>query len=311
MSDKKLGRSYLIRIEKKSSFLSSITNQLSLFIEIGYPITCEFNITRNNLASANTATFTLYNLNEATRSSLVKDAWNIDDQRAVEFYAGYAEPNDLIPRCFKGTIKRAYSVRQGSDFKTVIEAFDGLISKDVPTLSFTFPKGTYKPVAIESILSEINKNSKGSTTFGQKVIGTFKRAYAMMGDPMTILQQLSEGKFYIDNGDAYILDDTEIIKGDIVELSAANGLLGTPKKMENVVECDMIFEPRIKPSQIIELKSTTAKYFKGFYKVTGIVHRGVISGNVSGDAITSLTMQLFKDTVLLYDKATNEYRVVQ
>lgn len=305
MTDKKLGRSFLIRIQKKESLL------LDQYVEIGWPFTCEFNISKNNLASANTATFTLYNLSEETRSSIVKDAWDISDIRGIVFYAGYANPGDLIPRIFKGTIKKAYSTRHGSDFKTIIEAFDGVISKDVPSISFTFPKGTLKPIALEQIFRELNKNSDGKLTAGQKALGVFKRAYSMIGDPMTILQQLTDGKFYIDDGNAYVLDDSEIVPGTISKISAANGLLGTPKRMETIVEVDMIFEPRIKTSQIIEIESQSAKYFNGYYKITGFTHRGVISGSVSGDAVTTITAQIFKDTIIVYDSATNEYRRAQ
>jgi hypothetical protein len=307
MSDKKFGRAYAMRIQKpKNNILD-----LDEYVEIRDPITCEFNIVKNNLASANTANFTLYNLAEETRSNIIKDAWNIEDQRSIEFFAGYADPGDLIPRCFNGTLKRAYSVRQGSDFKTIIEAYDGVISKPDSAIKFTFPKGTPRNVAIETIVRDIDKAGKGTVTVGKKYTDILKRAYAMAGEPMAILQQLTDGKFYIEEGNSYAIDETDVVPGDLSLISAENGLLGTPKRMETVVEIDMLFEPRIKTSQLIELQSETADRFNGYYKVTGITHRGTISGAVCGEAITSLTMQIYKDTVEVFDRATSAYRVVQ
>jgi hypothetical protein len=307
MSENKFGRSYVIRVQAPDK---NILGQ-DEYVEIRDPLTCEFNIVRNNLASSNTANFTLYNLAEETRNKIIKDAWNIEDQRPIEFFAGYADPGDLIPRCFRGTLKRAYSVRQGSNFKTIIEAYDGIISKPDSAIKFTFPKGTPRSVAIETIIRDIDKVGKGSVTVGNKYSAVLKRAYAMAGEPLAILQQLTDGKFYIDEGNSYAIDESEVMPGELALISSENGLLGTPKRMETVVEIDMLFEPRIKPSQIIELQSETADRFNGYYKVTGITHRGTISGAVCGEAITSLTMQIYKDTVKIFDRATSEYRTVR
>lgn len=300
MSDRKFNRAFILKVE-----ISDTEN-----VEIVSPITCEFNIVRNNLASSNTATFTIFNLGELLRSQIIKDVWDISTQRAIQFYAGYAEnEGDLIPRCFNGTVKRAFSTRQGSDFKTVIEAYDGMISMGTDYVSLTVPAGTPNEVTIQNVTKELQNVDK--TTIGTKFTDLAKRATALMGNPLDILKNLTKDNFYIDNQSAYALDKSEVVQGDIRLLNADNGIIGTPKRAELMVEVEMIFEPRIKPSQLIELQSDSAYYFNGVYKVTGITHRGVISGSVGGDCRTVLTLQLQKNTSVVYDRATNEYRVVE
>ena len=53
---------------------------------IGYPLTIEFNIVRNTFASANSATFNIYNLSPSTRSSefFFQDRFNIKNQKVAQ-----------------------------------------------------------------------------------------------------------------------------------------------------------------------------------------------------------------------------------
>lgn len=299
MSDRKFNRAFILKVE-------TADNE---FVEIKSPFTCEFNIVRNNLSSSNTATFTIYNLGSLKRSQIIKDIYDIGTIRAVQFYAGYAEnEGDLIPRCFNGTIKQAYSTRQGPDFKTVIEAYDGMISMGTDFISMTSSAGEPTAVTIGKVAKELKNVDK--ITIGTKFTDLTKRALAIVGNPLDIMKQLTNNNFYIDNQSAYALDQTEVVQGEIRLLNADNGLLGTPKKSELMVQAEMLFEPRMKPSQLLELQSATEYQFDGVYKVTGITHRGIISGSVGGDCRTVLTLQRQKNTKVIFDRSTNEYRVV-
>jgi hypothetical protein len=300
MSDRKFNRAFILKIETGDNE----------FVEVKSPFTLDFNVVRNNLASANTATFTIYNLGTETRAKIFKDVYDIGNLRAIQLFAGYAESEgDLIPRCFNGTIKRAFSYRQGADFKTVIEAYDGMISMGTDFVSMTVPPSSPVGAAVAKVASELKNVDK--VTIGQKFTDLTKRAMSIMGNPGDILKQLTNNNFYIDNQSAYALDQTEVVPGEIRLINYDNGLIGTPKKSELMIEIEMIFEPRIKPSQLIELESLTEDRFNGVYKVTGMTHRGIISGSMGGDCRTVLTMQLQKNTSVVYDQATNEYRVVQ
>jgi hypothetical protein len=302
MSDRKFNRSFRLKIE---------TIVKDTFIEILPPFTVEFSITRHNLAKSNEATFTIYNLNKDTRAKVVKDAmdYNLAENRlAIQFFAGYAEKiGDLIPRCFNGTIRRAYSHRQGSEFRTVIEAYDGFPSFNTQMITANINPGETQANAIMKIAKSLDGIDK--VTVGTKFTDIAKRYTAILGAPQDVLNDLTNDRFYIDDGSAYALDKSETIDGEIRLIDVDNGLLGTPKKANIVVEVEMLFEPRIKPSQLIELKSATDDRFNGVYQVTGIIHRGTISGAVGGDCRTIVTMMEQKGYKVILDFATFEYRV--
>jgi hypothetical protein len=294
----KFNRSYILKIETGDNE----------FVEIIPPFTLEFNIQRNNLASSNTGHFVIYNLNTANRSKIYKDIYDVGTFRAVQLWAGYAEKaGDLIPLCFNGNIKRAFSHRQGPDFRTELECYDGQISNTMSDIGLTLPA----QISTKGIIEAIAKNIKevSGVTVGNKFTDLSNRSTAIMGNPSEILSQLTGNQSYIDSGNLYALNKDEVVLGDIRLINVDNGLLGTPKKQETMVEIEMLFEPRIKPSQLIELQSTSETRFNGYYKVTGIIHKGTISGAIGGDARTNLTMIQQKVTDVVFDKATNEYRV--
>lgn len=302
MSNRKFNRAFILKAETKT---------LDEYIEIRSPYTVEFSITRNNLSKSNEATFTIYNLGSVSRAKLVKDSqdYNLEsNRRAIQFFAGYAESeNELLPRCFNGTIRRAYSVRQGSDYRTIIEAYDGMPSFSTQMISSNINAGETASNAIKKLangLDGVDKVTVGST-FADKA----KRYIAILGSPQDVFNEMSNGKAYVDDGSLYALGDGEVVDSEIRLINYENGLLGTPKRADLTVEIEMIFESRIRPMQLIELQSLTENRFSGVYQVTGIVHRGIISGSVGGDCRTILTMMQQKGATVVIDKATGEYRI--
>jgi hypothetical protein len=281
-------------------------------LEINSPCTVEFEIVRTNLGESNTANFTIYNLSKTNRGKIFKDVNTPQVKRAIEFFAGYSEKKtDILPRCFKGEIKRAISQRTGSDFKTVIEAFDGSTSQNPQVVSETTPAGTSNMELLTKLTSSMSGVDTITMGTSAGLLNIAKRSTAIFGPIIDVVKQLSNDKFYIDSGNAYVLGDNEVVNGEIRLLDANNGIIGTPRRGELYTEIDMIFEPRIKPSQLIELKTITEDRFNGVYKVTGIIHRGTISGAVAGTCITTLTLQYQKNYKVVFDASKNEYRAEQ
>ena len=311
--DYKFGRSFVLRIEaNQDKNGANVDADGNSWVEIKSPFTCEFTISRNNLSATNNATFVIYNLGPDNRNRIYKDVYDTNNLKAVQFFAGYAEKaGDLLPRCFNGTVKLAYSQRNGPDFRTMIEAFDGYNSFGVPSVSVSIPAGTKPSDQILAVSQELSKKI-GSTipvSMGDKFSDIPKRALAIMAAPGDALEQITGGNAYVDNQAIYALDHADCLDGDVRLIDFNNGLIGTPRKSETMVEIDMLFEPRIKPSQWIELKSLSDPRFDGLYKVTAITHKGVISGAVGGDCVTSLTLVLVKGFSVVYDKATQQYQV--
>jgi hypothetical protein len=301
----KFNRQYVLKIETGPNEYVEINSKDS-------PLTLEFTIVRNNLAAANTATLVVHNLSPSNRAKIVKDICdiNFETQRAVQLFAGYNDGETaILPLVFNGIIRRAYSERNMVDFVTQIEASDSQAAMVTGNVSVTLPPGLKTSDLIEKLVKLLP--GVESSTIGKKFIEGTKRATPVVGNPMQILNQLTNNGLYFENQNAYALDQFEVILGDVRLINYDNGLLGTPRKMETLVDIEMLFEPRIKPSQLIQLYSDTAERFDGLYKVTAITHRGVISGAVGGDCRTNLSLQqLDPGYTYVIDKATDEWRVV-
>lgn len=274
----KFGLNYVLRVQAYSGNI----------VEITYPLTCEFNVTRNNLASVNSASFTVYNLNEKTRLSLFRDSFDTTSFRTVEFYAGYAnEGTRVMPLVFSGTIRQCYSERVGQDYKTVVDCYDGQQALGSGFISETTEKGLSIKQLVEKSVAALS-NIKSAVVGA--ISGDSKRGLAAFGNPADIVKSLTGNNLYIDNMNAYVLDTTEVLSGQDIILTSDSGIINIPKKTETSVSLSMLFEPRIKPSQLIEIRFSLNKIYNGVYKLTGFSHIGTISGAVSSQVITDLVL---------------------
>ena len=268
------------------NYILSVDDQLGVKREIKMPYTMEFDITRNALASANTSSIRIHNLNEETRRALYKDKYTYNVYRNVELKAGYG---DDIATCFRGNLQHCSSVRSGVDWITTMECFDGGFSLINGHMELTYPEGQSINGLVETIcksLPQVNKGAQGN------IEGKTSRRTSVSGNSSNLLKELAPGKFFIDLEKVYILGDNEYIKGPISVITSQSGLLGSPVREESLIKFDMLFEPRFLIGQGINLQSIGQQNFNGFYKIISIKHRGTMSLAVSGSATTTLGIWL-------------------
>ncbi len=252
-------------------------------VTINPPFSVEFDITRNILSSANTSTIRIYNLAEKTRNVIYKDKNSFDTFRAVQLRAGYGS---TIPLIFSGSVTHSWSVREGVNFISTIEAYDAGFAFVNSETSKSYPAGTQRT----AILQDMVKTMEPTVTPGTigNFPGSIPRGNTFVGSSVDLLRELSGGAFFVDLGKAHILNDEECLRGDLLVIKSETGLLGTPVREETILNFDMIFEPRLLIGQKVLLQSDTLKNFNGEYKVVSIKHRGMISSSVAGNAVTSV-----------------------
>ncbi len=263
--------------------------------EIGLPFTVEFDVNRNTLASANEATIRVYNLSETVRRRIYKDSFSYNVYKVVELKAGYG---DNLSTIFKGNIREAHSVREGTNYITTITAQDGgdaLISSQI---NQSYQLGTPKKQIINDVVNSLNNTTLGAIG---EFEGTITRGMTLSGNSAETLSDLTDGGFFIDSEKAYCLNEEECVQGAIPIINSDTGLLGTPLREETKLMIDIIFEPRIRMAQALELNSATEKNFNGQYKVISLKHRGMISDSISGTAITSIGLLVGPKTLKLVD----------
>lgn len=302
----KFGRAYSLYIQEEEQSFATVNNRLAStvitpttpgFLQVELPLTVEFDINRDILASCNTSSIRVYNLAQGTRSQIFHLQTQGGFYRQVQLQAGYQNPwsqapNLPLPVIFNGNIREAWSVREGNNFITQIESFDGGFAFQNSTINTVFAANTKDQDKIKTLLSGLDGVSLGH-------VGSYTnvslRQTSMSGNIAQILKDHFTG-FYIDNGVAYCLNDNECVPGSTPVISSETGLLGTPRiEAQKFVVCEMLFEPNLRMSELVELRS---KDFRGIrpktdsniYKVIGIHHKGVISGAVCGEAITTVKL---------------------
>ena len=269
------------------NYILSIQTSGSNWIDITLPFTMNFRISRNTNASANTARISILNLSKDTRLKIYKDKYTFDIYKGIELRAGYGDSKETLPIIFKGNIKQAYSQRNGVDYQTDIECYDGGFAFLNGYTSKSFAAGTSDRQILYSLVKDLPAIDMG-------VIGNFEgslpRGNAMEGATTDLIKSVSKSNFFIDNEKAYCLQDEECYRGNITEISSASGLMGSPLREETMLTFEMMFEPRLQIGQHIHLTSQTESLFNGNYKVIGVEHNGAISDATSGRCVTKVTL---------------------
>lgn len=289
----KFQRNYRIVFEIGERGTAHLTDYYAQeIIEVAYPFTLEFNLSAGiNFGKITSGTFKLYNLAPDVRAKLWKDNFNQKKYVTMWVYAGYGDNTPLI---FKGDILECYSYRQSGDtnYITTIKSDDGSYLFQYGMANRTFNEGTEFDNILKTLLAEIPQYKVGYITPSIKPL---KRNQTFIGQTMDLLGREYGGyQIFIDKGELNILDTNDVVPGDLLVLTAESGLLGSPRRENLYLEVDVIFEPRIKIGQAIELISDSLPFVNNIYKVVGLTHSGTISPVECGKVIT--TVQLYMGT---------------
>lgn len=284
MTATKFGRNYR---------LTCTSDRFPIDLEIGLPFTLEFDIVRNSYATTNTATLRIYNLNKYHRNQLTHDQWDASLANAIhiELQAGYGV-GPIWPIVFKGNTTRAWSVREGTNYVTTLECFDGGLAYANASSSRTFSSGQLLADVYEALISDLLPYgvSRGAVSAGI-VRGALAKGQAFVGSTLDLLRDLSNNNFFIDNLAANVLGTSDAVGGNL-SLNAQSGLLNTPVKENQWLLFDMLFEPRLVVGSVVNIDSISSNStYNGQHKVASIHHKGMISDAVCGDAVTSLGVE--------------------
>ncbi len=258
-------------------------------IVINYPFTCTFNVSMGLWNASNTIAINFYNLAPDLQAKLWKDKGDYSRFVRMELSAGYA---DNMPLIFKGEFLYCYTEKPSgsTDYITTAQAQASLSFYNDTYVNYTFSGGTDLKYIIATLTSE-SKNT--FTGFISPKIQPPKRARTFIGQPLDLLKREYSGyNIYIDNEELNILDENEVIPGEIQVITAESGLLGSPRRSDEIVEATTLFEPGIRVGQAIQILSDSLPMFNQYYKVQAVKHQGTISGSVSSKVTTVLTLSM-------------------
>lgn len=276
----KFGRNYELRVEATGGGPDVI---------IKPPFTVEFDIQRHRYSSATISTIRIYNLSETNRKKLRKNQIDYGLRKSMTFKAGYG---DQISTILTGNVMQGQSVREGNNYITTLQIFDGgfaYVNATVNPNRGIFAENTpYKTICTDLVKSlsdyDVSLGSIGD------IKGDSGRGLSLSGSTIQNLTELTNGNFFVDNGVGHCLAKNECVPSPLKVITSASGLLGTPVREMTYLDLDILFEPKILAGQKVEVISSTNKETSGLYQVISIRHQGIISESVNGDCNTSLTL---------------------
>lgn len=261
------------------------------FINIELPFTIEFETTRTVYGGANTFSIRIYNLNENTRSKLIKDYWTFSVNRKVILYAGYGELINL-QQVLTGFINQCWSVREGVNFITEIQGTSVGFAFSDAFSSGTYGNGaTYKSV-IEKVAQDYAKFGIDVGEIGRGYNTSVPQGKAYCGRTKDVISGLVGNSAFVDNFKLNCISDNEVLKTvNVSKIDASTGLLGTPVRNQSVLVFETLFDPNLVPGQLVSIKSGTEKAYNGNCKIMSVNHKGMISPAVCGSLISKVTVQ--------------------
>lgn len=274
-----------------------ITTPDGVALVIKPPITCQLEVEQSVKGSSlSNASVTLTNLAPNTRNRLGKDKFTKVDYWQIIIMAGYGK---TLIEVFRGNIQEGYSYKQGTEWFTKLECYDGAYQVQNGFMAETFTKDTtMKDAIIQSVknMPQLLVGLLGSPASEDKPA----RGRVIVGNPYDEIQKITNGQAFISGESLYVLADNEVMEGEVFVLSAEDNKT-TPKRRDGYLEVDRIFSPELKVGRIAELRSLVEKY-NGQYKIFGVKHSALFSGAEAGDATTTVSL-FIGDKPLLEIKA--------
>lgn len=194
---------------------------------------------------------TLYNLGSTTRNKLYKDRYVINQYWRLEIKAGYGNSLETL---FQGNIYEAMSQKQGQDWITSIEGFDGMHGIQNGFSSQTFESGTNKQDIIRSVTNDMPNILVGALGSPTESQGS-KRGQVLIGNSSKIIAEQTGGKYFIDNEKLNSIGDDEVLSGNQVIILDGNQLFSTPKRRDTFIDCSILFFPKAQAGLLCEIRS--------------------------------------------------------
>lgn len=296
----KFGRNYRMKIKIGKVVVENkkVMPRWDEEIEITYPLTVNFQITRAQYSNMNTAHFEIYNLSETTRSKIYKDKYMTEKVIRVEFYAGYGTDTQNLPLCFAGDVFDCFSDKRGGDpnIKTEMTCNVALLGRQKGYINQTFAAETKPLTIIQTLCNAASLQLGNSDSEYIAKMEPLIEDTPFVGNVIDVLQDYVAGHAYIDSSmdidKVWILDKKDVLPQKYYLTIDDSSILGTPKRRDVCIVIDMLFEPRLVENQAIELKSRTASFFNGIYKIIGFTHQGTISGAVGGNCQTTALLEI-------------------
>jgi hypothetical protein len=267
-------RNYEIRIKTPAGEL----------LTIAPPVSVQFDVDRAVMATQNNASVTFYNLSPSTRDKIYKDKFMFTQYWQMFILAGYGQTE--LYEIFRGNIQEAFSYKQGTEWITHIDAYDGAFAIQNGFVNETMTKDTSLKDMVTRVIHTMPQMLAG--VLGSPTDGTSARGKTLIGPSYDIAQDLTGRQAFIDGETLNVMADNEVIAGQAFVLDSDN-IFESPRRRDTFLEVSTLFSPEIRIGYMCQLKSKITRY-NGNYKVLGIKHSAQISQAAAGEATSMISL---------------------
>lgn len=272
----KFGRNYILTIQ------DLLTGDVKT---IKPPFTMKFSINRSYGKAPNFGRVQIYNLNEDSRSFIRKDANDWGFKKTLILKAGYGDDLSVL---LSGNVKLAFSERQGVNYITSADVSDAGAAFINSDFSGQFIKGTPQSSILATLAKSLSEYGVSTGVISPRFSTQAKRGMALSGNAMDLMDEITGGGMFIDNGILHCLKDDEYLAGQVLTVSSTYGMIGKPRRDGVNVVFNLIFEPKAYVMQKVRIEIGDTD-FDGDYVIRAIAHNGTISETVSETAETEIT----------------------
>ncbi|WP_186650098.1 baseplate hub protein [Fluviispira vulneris] len=213
----------------------------------------------------NSAKISIYNMSDKSFNFCTQKNMAV----TIETGWGYSA-NKLL---FYGKIVRAVREKKDADWIVKIESGDGNEAYNKSSMSKSFPEKTPHNAVFSAATATLLKDKVIKGVKGLFAApNTFKKGYTAHGSATKILDDIltiNNYEWQIHNGMLEI--QKKGVVTNIVRLSSASGLIGSPEVTSNGIKGTCLLQPDIAPMQKLFLDSV---YLKGLYTPTKVTHTG-------------------------------------
>jgi hypothetical protein len=238
-----------------------------------------FSVVKTNDRAPNTASLTIYNLNETHRKGLAKG-------QPLIIEAGYVGGTSVI---FSGDITNVDSTKDTVDWVTTVESGDGATGLSSGRLNKSYSPNADLRTVIKDLTKSLrlgigNVDQKMSSVELRKQLTAFAKGVVLSGSAAESLNKVlvSAGfQWSVQDGKLQILEKDGATIETVVVLNAASGLIGSPEvgqakgKQMAVVSFKSLLQGGIKPGRRVKIESLTAK---GLFRAEKVTHSGDTHG---------------------------------
>lgn len=268
---------------------------------------CKFTIERNYGAEINQSRIQIYNLSPNTRKILRKDKFKTNEFDKISFFAGQEGNLSLL---FEGNVREAESFDVGEvDIVTQITGLDGSFLVYNTFANHTINSNVSYEIVFNKFFNDFTKKAKEfqevfalepltNETMHFLKTTTTKQPLTLFGNAWEEMSNFFGNGLFIDNGKLNFLPINFLPQKNVTVLKAQTGLKSVPKVSNTTLEAELMFSPKIKVGDMVEIQTAKDNFFNGKqFKIFGLKHSGMISQTTETLVNTTLSLGRFNSDI--------------